>query len=376
MRRCGNAFLILFLVDALLSVLDDQLKLWAGAEMLGPLREAVALLVFLAAFPMYWLLAVTPRLPKSVFLPLTLFFAWITLGAMPLPIYAGLFDGLYWASLCQLTLAVFALLRVRALTGGAWLLGEGSLWGPEFSLGHSLRFVAASLILGPVAVVAYLVLSAALAVNVATGGFVRVAPDGVYVQEREYRRVDRTVHLVGMIHIGDQGFYEEVFQSLPSDETVILAEGVSDEGRLLSAPISYKSLAAVLHLDAQEETPLPVDTHEVVHADIDTGDLSPETVALLNRVGGVLARETPRESLLAMLELQMDSPSVSAVRRMWEELLDLRNEHALRVLSLQLEDYPTALLAWGAAHMPGLEAGVRAAGFERVAMRERRIIEF
>ena len=78
-----NLFLIGFALDGAISVLDDLARAGSGLTALSAARSGLALVVLLAALGNFFLLALEPRLPKRILLPLIAFLAWCALGAYP-----------------------------------------------------------------------------------------------------------------------------------------------------------------------------------------------------------------------------------------------------------------------------------------------------
>lgn len=379
MRRLANAYLIAFAVDAALSVVDDQLRLLLGSSPLALTRSAVAWVVLAATLPVFLGVLATPRLRPSVFLPPAAFFGWVSLGAMPLPLYLDwtiLGPGLSWA---QLGLAAAILLRARTLAGGrSWLLDERAWRAPAWRPAYTARTVALSAIGGPLLLVAYLGMSALLAIDVMTAGFVRVAPDGVYTEQREYRRGEQRVYLVGMIHLADREFYRRVLEGIAEPGTAVLIEGVRNDRGAADLRLSHGPLAESLGLAAQEDhLILPADDGiEVIRADVDLADFSPETIALLSEAMRVFGQDSAREALLAYLELLREPRSTADVESFWREVVHDRDAHVFGELERALTSYARAVLPWGAAHMPGLESRLLEAGFEPGESRELRVVAF
>jgi hypothetical protein len=377
MRRFANAYLAVFFADAVLSLLDDQLAIWGGVTVLSPFRQSLGLLTLVAGFAMFWTLAGRPQLPKSVFLPPPLLSLWVVLGAMPIPVYLGLDnDAGATLSAVQLAVAVAVLLRVRALTGGSWFFGRETLSDVEFSMANALRFAIVSFAAGPVAFFGYVALSLSVALSAGTAGFLRIAPDGIYSQEREYRRGEQSVHLIGMVHIANSEFYREVLEDLPQENAVVLVEGVLDSRALLESSFSYDGLASALDLAPQPDFEFDVESYDAIHADVDVSMFAPSTISILNRIGSVLDNDSIPEILRAAVEFARSPVAEDELAQASEDLIGLRNRHALEVLFDSLDRHRIAILAWGALHMPGLEAGLKASGFERFATRDRRVIEF
>jgi hypothetical protein len=68
-----NLFFLLFLTDALVSLVDDSLILILDRHTLTNLRGIVGTFDVLSAFAVYILMGITPLIPKRIFLPLSLF---------------------------------------------------------------------------------------------------------------------------------------------------------------------------------------------------------------------------------------------------------------------------------------------------------------
>ena len=49
-----------------------------------------------------------------------------------------------------------------------------------------------------------------------------------------YEKDDKTVTLVGMMHVGEPRFYDELYKSFP-EKALVIVEGVSDREGLLAA---------------------------------------------------------------------------------------------------------------------------------------------
>jgi hypothetical protein len=377
-HRFVNGYLIVFLLDATLSVLDDQLGLAGIASPISGLRSSVASVAVFYAIPIFWSLAPRPDIPRSVVLPLTSTTFWFALGGLPLPLYFGVERGLASLSAIQLGVSLLVFLRVRHLTGGRWLFDATTLPARPARVVSAIAFTLATLLITPLATGAYLVAMIPLAVESGTGGFLRVASDGVYAQTRVYRRDDRLVYLTGMIHVGDREFYESVFNDLADDNPTILLEGVTDDQGLLDDGFSYRAVASIFDLEAQGQagggSPLP---YPSVWADLDVSELLPETRAFLNRLTAVLANETLEAFLSALLiEFASEQPSLEVLHRISYDINERRSAHAIGVLERELDESPTILMAWGALHMPAFVEAVEALGFDWVDSRDRRAIAF
>src|SRR5438128_1407414 len=77
----------LFLADAVVSLLDDSLLLFFDIHILTTLRGILFLFAIFMAILIYGLMAVTPMIPKRLFLPVTLFNPVAGLLVIPFLIY-------------------------------------------------------------------------------------------------------------------------------------------------------------------------------------------------------------------------------------------------------------------------------------------------
>ena len=103
------------------------------------------------------------------------------------------------------------------------------------------------------AVMVYVFLCAALAVDHFSEGFMALRPNGFSVQVRKYVRNDgKTIELFPMAHVADARFYQKVSQTFPTN-SIILMEGVTDQKHLLTNEVNYARMAKALGLAEQQE---------------------------------------------------------------------------------------------------------------------------
>ncbi len=375
MKLFANAFVIAFLLDGVLSLADDTLMVTAGARFLAIPRGLVSGTVLLASIPVYMLLGATPRLPWRVFLPPCLFLTWLGMGAMPLPVWLGLGGALLATSFLKLCMAGAVIFGVWKATGGkSWLFTDASLAGPGFSWRTATAFTALNLfVILPVSV-AYLLGVVSLGVDHATAGFLRMRLDGLYAADRAYARGDQTIHLIGMMHIGESSYYSGLIDSFPSEGAIILAEGVSDDQNLLPGGLSYERLAATLGLEVQAA--LGEEQHNVTNADVDISVFSPSTLRILEASSELLASESMLEALAAYSRLVEMKPDAEMLELLRHDLLEVRNDELFRHIDDALGEYDRIIVPWGALHMAGIESMVLEAGFTLVESREWQILSF
>lgn len=365
----------LFLVDAVVSLADDSLTLLCGIRLLAVVRVIVGLLALLAAFVAYLLMGLTPMIPKRVFLPLTLFNPAATLGIILPAIYCynRLQQITWFLSLCQLAFGVGILCWAQGGLRLRWPLVPGDRLGPRrFGWLNLSGFLLANVFVLLPAVAIYLAVCAALAVGHFSEGFLSLHPGGLTVQVRKYVRSDgKTIQLVPMAHVGERDFYWKLSHSFPTN-AVVLMEGVTDNKDLLTNSITYDRMASSLGLAEQQKEFKPVQV-EMVRADVDVADFSPNTIGFLNLVMLVHGKGLNPENVLRMLRF---TPPPHFEEQLWDDLLHKRNQHLLKELHARLQDPEPLIVPWGVAHMPGISAGIKASGFRLAETRDYTVIRF
>jgi len=370
-----GVFLALIVVSGLVSVLDDSCALLFGSHSLSLVSGLLFCLTTLAALLVYGLMALTPMVPKRIFLPAVLIVIGPFFLVLPLVVY-------YYDRAAQMDwilswlLAVAGLVLLRWLQGGwkfRWpLVTEKSLGARAFSWGNLLIFVLANLLVVLPGAAAYVAGCTGLAVSHITGGFVALRPDGVILQARKYVRDDgRTVVLFPMSHIAESDFYRSVAGSVMSN-TIVLLEGVTDEQNLLTNKLTYKRAAKTLHLAEQHED-FNLQQGQLVRADVDVHDFSSNTIAVLNLVALLHSQGLNAHNLLLLAQF---SPSEDVQQQLLSDLLLKRNQHVLQELFARLPDSDSFIIPWGAAHMAGLAREIEKSGFHLVGTRNFVAIRF
>ena len=370
-----NLCLLLFLADGLISLLDDSLVLFFNVSAVTPSRTVVAVLDCLLAFLVYGLMGLTPLIPKRFFLPVVLFTPVIQMVFLPVMIYSfNRISFVAWiCSLCQVGGGLLVLYYARGAFEIRWsLINENRLGMRRFSWLNSLGFVLVNVFILLPALTAYFVVCAALAVGHFTDGFVSLSPEGLKVQARKYVRDDgKTIQLIPMAHVGDAGFYRQLTESFPTN-SVILMEGVTDNRNLLTNHISYKRMAKSLGLTEQKMEFKPNHGKSVM-ADVDVEQFTKSTIDFMNVVMLFHAKGVNAQTLPMLLQY---TPPANIQDQVFEDILFKRNQHLLEEIQAQLKKSATLVVPWGAAHMPGIAAGIQKAGFHVVETKEYLIIRF
>ena len=395
MRRFANFYIVLFLIDAGLSLIDELLQVASSPmPVLTEIRFFVAHVVITLSMIFYACLGVDRRLPKRVFLPLTLFASWSALAMWPLSgLVAREVFGLT-ASISQVVVGTIAIILLRSL-GGRNLLTEEQFQAPMFSLRNTLGFAAINLLLTPFVLIYTSLAVTSYYLEAQTAGFLRLSPVGVHMTERSYHLAQKEVRLVGMMHIGKEEYYEDLAKSIPKEGTIILAEGVTDQDRLLESQFNYSKLAGLIGLTSQDKMRLNgnavaldglgVDGQvirepgkpDIANADIDLNRFEPKTIEFLNALGRSLFGDKPLAEGLVDYNLWIeDNMSEEGLAGVMFDILDKRNDAVIAGMVQTLKRYDTVIIPWGAMHMPAIEAAVLEQGFAPGKAQERLSLDF
>jgi hypothetical protein len=395
MRSFANLFLLLFLVDGGVSLLDEAVSLLVPLAPLSGVRNLLANIVILMAVPLYLSLGIDRRLPKRLFLPLTIFAFFCPLSGWLFPNLAGARAYGLLTAAAQLALALLLLRQYRQPDGRPPALPATMFDAPFFSLRNSLLFGAANLFVLPLAL-AMLVFSAANAYMAEyTAGFMHLRPGGLYMTERVYQRDNRTIRLAGMIHVGEKNYYEDLARSVAPGRTIVLAEGISDDRKLLRNRFDYGRVAGFLGLTSQEkllfrgklikedefDAPRPDSKGkgetDILRADLDVSAFRPPTILVLDAIGKQL-QESPSfvQGFLALNAWGEKNVTPDMNEVIMDDILHRRNRELIRHLGKALESYDTVVVPWGALHMKEIEEEVLKRGFRLREERERVSIDF
>lgn len=365
----------LFLADAFVSFADKSFALFFNQHALSGIRELTLFFTLVSGLAIYVLMAFTTSIPKRLFLPVILFNPVAGLVLILLAIYFyGRMELVRWAvAVCEVVISLAILVLTQGGLRLRWpLVRQEQLPTGRFSwLNLSVFVLTNGLVLLP-ATIMYLVLCAGLALSHFTHGFVRLRPNGLTVQARKYIRDDgKRVQLFPMAHIGDADFYQRVSESFPTN-SVVLAEGVSDDQNLLTNKLTYKRTAKSLGLTEQQKEFRPVRS-SLVRADVDVSEFNTNTIAFLNLMTIAYSKGITMEFIANLMNY---APPPRFEQQLWDDILTKRNAHLLEVIQTRLTRSDTIVVPWGAAHMPGLAQEIEKMGFHQEGSRDYVVIRF
>src|SRR6266571_1143447 len=370
-----SLYLGLFMADAVVSLVDDSLILFLDIHAFPAIRGVLFFFVTIMAVGTYGLMALTPMIPKRLFVPVTLFNPVAVLVSLPFMIYSySRIQQVAWV--ISFSQVIFCLSILYRLQGGfkfRWpLVADSQLAAQRFSWPNlSVFLLLNGCVLLPIAVV-YLFLCAALAVDHFSEGFAALRPGGLAVRVRKYVRNDgKTIQLVPMSHVGESDFYRTLSQSFPTN-AVILMEGVTDNRHLLTNKISYKRMAWSLGVTEQVEEFNPR-REQLVRADVDVEQFASSTIDFLNRVMLVYSRGLNAGTVQ---ELVQYSPPPDFEQNLIEDLLRKRNRRLLEEIQAQLPQSENIIVQWGVAHMQEIAKEIQKSGFRLEKTQEHVAIRF
>ena len=389
---------MLYLTDGTLSLFDELLSLIAPLPALSQPRNFLAEVVMIMAFVVFQCLGIDKRLPKRIFLPLISFLCLVPISTLVFPSLWGSATFELLTALGQVLLCLLPVYYLRKMNQSGFLLPESMFQGPFFSLKNTAIFSVAGLSVVPLVSVLLLMSTTNSFLRKGTSGFVRLDPQGIYMADRVYRRDDRTIRLVGMIHIGEKQYYDDLVGQFPSGRTIVLAEGVSDSRNVLPNKLDYGKVADYLGLTLQQEKMhfkgRMIDASElekpraksgadgaaqvdVLRADVDVSSFQPQTIRFLDELGKHMRQSTSvSEGLLTAEAWSRKFLTPENQQVIMDDILYRRNNEVVRHLRKAVPRYDTIVIPWGALHMPAIEAEVLKQGFELQQARERMSIDF
>jgi hypothetical protein len=394
MRYFANLFLIMFLTDGVISVFDELLSLFSVQALSGP-RNFIASAVILLAVPIYLCLGVDKRLPKRIFLPLIIFVFWCPLSFWFFPSFSGSKAYALLIAFGQAFLSISPFVYLRKMGCHSILMTKTMFRSPFFSLRNTLIFVAANLFVIPMALV-FITLSAADSfIETRTSGFMRIAPDGIYMTERVYRHDNKTIRLVSMIHVGEKEYYDDLVRSVLPGRTLVLAEGVTDKKKLLKNKFGYGKMAGFFGLTSQEKLQFKgrlieageteergferrgSGTTDILRADVDISAFHPSTINFLNTYGKYLNESASFTYALKEFNSWANKNVTPEMNKtLMDDILYLRNREVIRHLENALSRYDNIVIPWGALHMTEIQESILRRGFVLQEERRRMSINF
>ncbi len=354
LKKFVNIYIILFLVDGLVSLSNALTGHFWGIQPLFMLQGTIALMVVVLSIPLYILIGSMRAFPKRVVLPMIVFTIWGGLCfALPVPIFLGVGNTILLLSIVQPCLAVLTILVLHFSTAHKhWLYNSSDFMRCAFQWKRLFGFAAANVILIIPLIGLWLAVSLSLAVSHLSSGFIHLGVRGLSVEARTYLYEDKQILLLPTVHIAQPAFYRRLIEPLPVESTVVIPEGVTDKQKLLKEPLDHGKLAQRLGLEAQDNQIIVAERNTAL-CDVDVSEFSSETIDYL-RICFSISRHWSAGNRMQALQA-CTFTSDPDLDQLWEDLLDLRNQRVTACVTDCLETYDTVVIPWGAAHMPGIQ---------------------
>lgn len=403
-RVVTNVFWFAFLAKGLVSLADEAFFTSDPQSPLYVARASLTAGVALLSLVVALMVALTPRAPKRVLVPMLFFTWWVDLAqAFPLG-YLKIPQLMVWMSLLQVVLAImlFVFFRVH---GVRWPFVKAER--PAFLWKHV--FVALPVMAVAFIVTVVLTIFTGLSGQLETisGGYVKLRPDGIYLIERRFQSGDKEVRLSGMIHIAEEEFYSNLLPDAdPKTPSVVLIEGVTDQDNLLGEEgLSYSRLASMLSISSQEDSafmekvsaglrrhrehpwvgggegdessrPAEVGSMDFVHADVDVNTFHPKTIAFIVTVMSLFQSEDLSSALKKFTETSSPLNDQNSQEQVIQDILYSRNTRLVSEIEVSLKDYKRVIIPWGALHLTGIESWLRNRDFVQSGETERKALGF
>ena len=224
-----------------------------------------------------------------------------------------------------------------------------------------------------------------------SSGFVQITPRGITFTEKILEKDERRVHLIGLAHIGEAGFYNDLkntFKQPIEGGRLILTEGVTDESNVLpdgfKSGKTYAGFAKQLGLEEQKSFEGRGDESSeqtwadlgvtFINADIDISELHQPHLELLVTLLETMESGDLLESFIASSSVQVSSEQLEEF--LLDGLIGKRNNHLMQVFENSYHDFEEIYIPWGAAHLPDLERRFLSEGFSLISEKKRLGIGF
>ena len=368
-----NFFLLLSITDALISsfyYISTLKSLALLSQFSATLCLTTSIMVIIAS----------PLLAKPWFFRvhcLTTFFLWRTLGAMPLFLWFGEYFTIV-AALIELILLFSLGMRLSAANGQLFFNQSNII--TEHSWIPWLRRLGIIWIIGPIMVLSYSWFSITAMLAFITADFIDLRPRALYSEYRQYQSADKqkTVHLLGMMHIGSENFYKSLEGKIPP-EAIILMEGVTDHQGLLKEGMSYGKIAKILDLKSQNQFQKNlIAMPNAIPADIDLQDLDPLTIKFVKQISKTMSKTSSINDLInnTFMTSAEELDPVKLEKLLIGDLIEKRNQSVINHMDDKISATNHIVIPWGAAHMPGIVKALKQRNFEMTASEEVMIFSF
>jgi len=235
----------------------------------------------------------------------------------------------------------------------------------QFRLKHTLLTLLLINVI-PLVLAGASLLSLSPAISNLSGGYVKLTKQGIDLKTVTMSNsAGQEVHLIGMMHIGESAFYQDVLSQWKEDQhksRLVLHEGVSDEQNLLKVDLDYSNSAQMLGLSKQPSLAEKKDDHKPqyadhLRADIDLSELDHSSIEILNKTLAVSFAKDMDSFLDAVTSYDLKDDEIA--RFLIRDLLEYRNDYLLEIFDEKAPTYHEVYIPWGALHLHDIENKLR-----------------
>jgi len=389
MYKIFGLYLNMYIIDAVLSLLHAI----TGWNILAGPRMMCAFSVLITAVPVFIYLCLKPRVPLFIIIPGMALVFWSALGAVPLVFLTDSGRTDFIVSAWQVFIAIVQMNAVRkriTFTAGNTLPARAeeneSVSPVTANPGDAqsavrtryLFTLVTCLFVVPFVFLWYSTFAVSGYATHYTGGFLSFKNDGLYTQSRTYESANSKVMLIGMMHIGEEEFYQTVYDSIPRADYVILMEGVTDTNTVFSDDMGYDEIAQKFGLVSQHTLHKKLIKKSAVPADVDISEIEPRLRNWLKKVLPAFSKTNLAHTIQILQDSQQEMTDAELLTLFRSELLEKRNQRLLSVLDglIQKQNHRTYIIPWGAMHMYGFVPELLKRGYSEIHREDIRLIKW
>lgn len=172
----------------------------------------------------------------------------------------------------------------------------------------------------------------------------------LYLKESVLTKNDQTVYLIGMIHIGDESYYQQIKEDYKNVTGVILSEGIVNDDNSLDEFDSYKLMAKTISISIQPGVHELFPGKVIKKADVNASDIKKKCISHIVRAS---KNDVRSEAGVTENDRAICTP----------EILLKRNDHLYSVIGKTLKTEKRIIVPWGARHLPDIENRLVRDGF-------------
>ncbi|MFW5782102.1 MAG: hypothetical protein ACOCWO_02290 [Candidatus Muiribacteriaceae bacterium] len=375
-KRLTRFLIILFIIEGIIGCTNLLSFTVSGQSIFESLHINILALLIINMMIIYLLAWFSNRMPWRYVMLITLYRILTTMISLPLSFIArgdltldkilifsdGLVAGqVKWFGIVRILFFIVQILAGLHIFGK--ISDKEKIYQGGTDLKRGLIIFAAHIMFFIFILQPYLLFISGVYIESITGGFIKADMSGLYSVQKDYTLSDSTVSLIGMMHIGDKEFYNDLLQDFSKSGSVIIPEGISDRGDLLKTKPDYKKVSKAIGLDSQSEEFLK--DHEEWKfdpVDLDTSEFSDNTLNFINKIMSMLQNIEDREDLIKKLFFTSEEPPAMEITTFYKDVIEKRNEALWAGIQKNRGQYEQIIIPWGAYHLVDISQRLESMG--------------